>query len=99
MTPSGTRSGRSDPLSFPGSPLSRRPEMTLLLRRHGAQIGHDRVEVGRRHVLVELKAHRRLQARAVLADPVGDRALDLVVAPRADALFLVRGDVDRKSVV
>ena len=44
----------------------KREEMTpSLLRRHRAQIGDDRVEIGLGHVLVELVAHRRLEPRAV----------------------------------
>src|SRR5947208_189260 len=58
-----------------------------LLRRHRAQVGDEGVEIVVGHVLVELEAHRRFQARAIAAHAIGDRTFDFRVGPRADPLF------------
>src|SRR5215471_15986445 len=67
----------------------------LVDRRHGAQPGHDGIEVGRLHLGVERKAHRRLELAVVTRHAGGDGALDLVVAPVAETLGLARRDVAR----
>src|SRR3981081_1903437 len=67
----------------------------LLLRRHRAQIGHDSINVAVGHLGVIGKAHRRLELGAVLADALGDGALDVRIAPIAEALLLARRDVAR----
>src|SRR5262249_10497162 len=51
--------------------------------------------IGALHAGVIGKAHRRLELGAVLADALGDRALDLRIGPVADALGLARRDVAR----
>src|SRR5262249_51218120 len=76
-------------------PLRGRTKRRLLLRRHGAQIGDHGVEVFRRHLGIERVAHRRLELAAVARDALGNGALDLLVAPGAQALLLVPGDVAR----
>src|SRR6266581_1166380 len=60
-----------------------------------AQVDHDRIEIIRSERRIITVAHRRLQLTAVAADAFGDRALDLIVGPAADALFLARGDIAR----
>src|SRR5437764_6870114 len=64
-----------------------------LYRRQRAQIGGDRVEIGERDRLVPIIGHRVRELRPVRADAGGDRALDLGIAPFADAVLRVGGDV------
>jgi hypothetical protein len=56
--------------------------------RHGAQVGHDRIEVTRSERRIIMVAHRGLQLAAVAADAFGDRALDFIFGPAADTLLL-----------
>ena len=59
-----------------------------LLRGYRAQIGYDGVEVVRRDGRIIVVAHGRLQLAAIAAHTLSDGALDLLVGPAADTLFL-----------
>src|SRR5438067_12040514 len=61
------------------------------------QVGDDRAEIRVGHPRVPVIAHRWSQLGAVLAHALGDRALDLIVSPSADAIRLVRRDVARHA--
>src|SRR5262245_17666425 len=62
--------------------------------RNGAHPGDDSVDVVVGHLAeIDLARHRQLERAAVAADALRQRALDLRVAPRADARRLVRRDV------
>src|SRR2546421_11670857 len=65
--------------------------------RNRPQVGDDRAEIGVGHRRVPVETHRRPQPRTVLAHTLGDGALDFVVAPRTDAVLLVRSDVARHA--
>src|SRR5262245_13804369 len=67
-----------------------------LQRRQRAHPGDERVEIRLGELAeVDVARHRRLEGAAVASDPLRERALDLVVAPLADAGGGMRRDVRR----
>src|SRR5262249_42073590 len=62
-----------------------------------APIGGNGVLIGLGHCRVEPEPHRSLELRAVLAEPLREGPLDLIVAPGADAPVLVRRNVTRDN--
>src|SRR6266550_8893690 len=73
--------------------VSRGSEAGGLYRPQRAQIGGDRVEIGGRDRLVPIIGHRVREPRPVWANAGGDRAFHLGIAPFADAVLRVGGDV------
>jgi hypothetical protein len=64
-----------------------------LFRLDRAHKGNDRVEIAGRHLDVPVVRHWSRQFRAVRSNALGDRLLDIVVAPLADTLLGISGDI------
>src|SRR6516162_11353173 len=75
------------------SPLTGEPLPILSRRWNCADVRDDRTEIRRGDALIPGERHRHGKPSAVRADAVDDRALDLSIAPVADAVLRIRGDV------
>jgi len=67
----------------------------LAHRLHGVEVRLDRIHVAARHVREPRIRERRIQPLALLIDAFVHRAVEIVLAPRADAGIRIGRDVGR----